>query len=80
MRTTLAALLLATVAAPSAARAGQTIVTQLEFSAISPSNFDWVATLDGYESGEPIGRGETEEEAINDLMDQLGEGRVDVEP
>lgn len=32
---------------------------------------DWCATVDGYEPGDPIGWGATEQDAIADLMDQL---------
>ena len=32
---------------------------------------DWCATVDGYEPGDPIGWGATEQDAIDDLMDQL---------
>ena len=38
---------------------------------IPPRQFDWSATLDGYEPGDPIGRGKTEAEAIADLEGQL---------
>jgi hypothetical protein len=34
-------------------------------------NFDWSATLDGYEPGDPIGHGATEATAIADLQEQL---------
>lgn len=34
-------------------------------------DFDWSATLDGYEPGEPIGWGRTEAEAIADLKEKL---------
>lgn len=34
-------------------------------------SFDWVVTLDGYEPGDPIGYGETEHEALGDLLKQL---------
>jgi len=33
--------------------------------------FDWSATEDGYEPGRPIGYGRTEQEAIDDLKEQL---------
>lgn len=32
-------------------------------------NFDWTAIYEGYEKGDPIGYGETEESAIADLLD-----------
>lgn len=34
---------------------------------------DWSAVTDDYEPGDPIGRGETEQEAINDLLEQLND-------
>jgi hypothetical protein len=36
-------------------------------------NFDWDAVEDNYEPGRPIGRGVTEQEAIDDLLEQLGD-------
>ena len=33
--------------------------------------FDWTATEEGYEPGDPVGRGCTEAEAIADLQEQL---------
>ncbi len=36
-------------------------------------SFDWTAVDDNYEPGQPIGYGETEQDAINDLIDQLQE-------
>jgi len=32
---------------------------------------DWEAYIDGYEPGDPLGLGATEQEAINNLMDAL---------
>jgi len=32
--------------------------------------FDWTAVGDNYEAGDPIGYGETEQEAINNLEEQ----------
>lgn len=40
---------------------------------IGDRSCDWQAVLDGYEPGCPIGRGATEDEAIEDLMWQLSE-------
>lgn len=40
---------------------------------IGDRNCDWQATMDDYEPGCPIGRGRTESEAIEDLMEQMGE-------
>lgn len=36
--------------------------------------FDWHATEVNYEPGRPIGQGETEQEAIDDLIEQLEDG------
>ena len=33
--------------------------------------FDWSATFEGYEPGEPIGYGPTEHEAVADLQEQV---------
>lgn len=35
---------------------------------IPTRQFDWRATLDGYEPGDPIGEGPTEESAVADLL------------
>lgn len=49
------------------------INTHHEFPPIPIRQFDWCATFDGYEPGEPIGWGATEAEAIADLLDNHGE-------
>lgn len=36
-------------------------------------SMDWSAARDGYEPGDPIGYGATEEEAIEDLMERESE-------
>jgi hypothetical protein len=38
---------------------------------IGDRSCDWEATMDNYEEGCPIGRGATEQKAIDDLMWQL---------
>jgi len=38
---------------------------------IPDRNFDYQATFDGYEPGDPIGHGRTVEIAINDLHEEL---------
>ena len=38
---------------------------------------DWQATLDGYEPGDPIGRGLTEHDAIVDLIEQIEDGALE---
>jgi hypothetical protein len=35
--------------------------------------FDWLATTDDYQPGDLIGYGATEQQAIEDLLSQLGE-------
>ena len=32
-------------------------------------NFDWRATFDGYEGGDPCGYGQTEADAVQDLLE-----------
>ena len=49
------------------------IRTEFEYPPIPIRSFDWSATLHGYEPGDPIGRGATEDEAIADLLDQIEE-------
>jgi hypothetical protein len=43
------------------------IVTSHVYPPIPLRQFDWDAVYDGYEPGDPIGHGATEEEAIADL-------------
>lgn len=38
---------------------------------IAPRAFGWIATVGDYDLDDPIGRGATEAEAIEDLIDQL---------
>jgi len=38
---------------------------------IPTDKYDWEAVDDNYEPGEPIGRGATEQEAIDDLLEQI---------
>lgn len=40
---------------------------------IPDRQFDWVAVTDNYEEGHPVGFGATENEAIEDLAEQLTE-------
>jgi hypothetical protein len=47
------------------------ILTSFDHPPIPVRSFDWSAVLDGYEPGEPIGRGATEAEAIADLLEQV---------
>jgi hypothetical protein len=47
------------------------------FSAPIPiRSFDWQAVREGYEPGDLIGEGETERDAINDLLDQEFENEL----
>ena len=46
------------------------INTELAEPPIPSRMFDWTATHEGYEPGDPVGRGCTEAEAIEDLLDQ----------
>ncbi len=47
------------------------IITNFDPPPIARRDFDWSAFTDNYEPGHPVGRGATEAEAIDDLMDQL---------
>jgi hypothetical protein len=44
------------------------IHTSYDFPPIPIRNCDWSATFDGYEPGDPIGTGRTEQAAIADLL------------
>lgn len=46
------------------------IVTSPVFPPIHIRGLDWCAHYDTYEPGCPIGHGATEQEAINDLLEQ----------
>lgn len=49
------------------------IVTHFEYPPIPVRSYDWSAVDDDtYEPGNPIGRGATEQEAVDDLLEQLG--------
>jgi hypothetical protein len=47
------------------------IVTDCWMKPIPSRVFDWSAYLDGYEPGDPVGYGPTEQQAIADLKEQL---------
>lgn len=53
---------------------GRKIITSFDYPPIPFRGCDWSAVFDGYDgsedSGEPIGRGSTEKEAIHDLIEQ----------
>ena len=46
------------------------IITEYIHPPIPIRQFDWSAIRNGYEPGNIIGRGATEKEAINDLLEQ----------
>lgn len=50
---------------------GIKIRTEHVFPPIPDRRFDWSAVTDDYELGCPIGRGPTEQEAIQDLLDEI---------
>lgn len=45
-----------------------TIRTSFIYPPIPSRHFDWIATKEDYEGGDPIGYGQTELEAIADLL------------
>lgn len=45
------------------------IVTKFEYPPIPVRSFDWSAVRDGWDLGEHIGYGRTEDEEIADLLD-----------
>jgi len=47
------------------------INTEWVYPPIPNRNYDWAATLEGYESGDYIGYGPTEEKAKENLIEQL---------
>ena len=47
------------------------IKTEYWAKPIPPRQFDWIAVDDNYEPGGPIGHGRTEQEAIDDLKEQV---------
>ena len=47
------------------------ILTNFVNPPIPVRNFDWQATQDGYDEGDPVGYGSTESEAVADLQGQL---------
>jgi hypothetical protein len=49
------------------------IITNFDYPPIPVRCCDWSAVTDNYEGGDPIGRGETEQEAIAELIVQLDE-------
>lgn len=53
----------------------QRICTEYWEKPIPLRQFDWTATFDGYDAGDPVGHGETKEEAIANLMADADDGR-----
>mgnify|MGYP003422038161 CR=1 FL=1 len=49
---------------------GKRVLVCLELPPIQARQFDYVATFDGYEPGDPIGRGATAVDAVKDLKEQ----------
>ena len=47
------------------------IITTLIEPPIGYKGWDWQAVEDGYDEGDRVGYGATEQAAINDLLDQL---------
>lgn len=50
-----------------------TINLQYVHPPIPDRDYDWCATLDGYDMGDPIGQGMYPTEAIADLLEQVEE-------
>jgi len=46
------------------------IITENEYPPIPDRNYDWVAYRENSDEDGPQGRGKTEQEAINDLIEQ----------
>lgn len=49
------------------------IVTKYDPPPIPFRDCDWPATFEGWDLGDPIGHGLTEQDAIDDLMQEAGE-------
>ena len=49
---------------------GRTVRTSFVYPPIPYRGADWSATFDGYEPGDLVGIGVTEQAAINDLLEQ----------
>lgn len=48
------------------------IITSFWIKPIPTNKLDWSAVLESYEGGDPIGHGATKQEAIADLLEQIG--------
>jgi hypothetical protein len=51
------------------------IITKHVFPPVPVRQFDWAAVFDGYEPGEHVGYGRTEQDAIADLVEQWEDDR-----
>jgi hypothetical protein len=49
------------------------IITTFDYPPIPIRNYDWSAVREGYDEGDLIGHGKTEQEAIDDLVCQENE-------
>jgi hypothetical protein len=47
------------------------IVTRYDQLPIETRSFDWTATMDNYQAGDPVGKGQSEKDAIGDLLAQV---------
>jgi hypothetical protein len=47
------------------------IVTRYDRLPIEERSFDWTATMDSYQAGDPVGKGDTEKAAVADLLVQV---------
>lgn len=52
------------------------IITQQINPPIPMTKFDWCAVFDNYEPADPQGWGETQDQAIEDLMEQQFKGEI----
>jgi hypothetical protein len=47
------------------------VVTKYDPPPIPIRNHDWTATFEDYDLGDPTGTGATEQDAVNDLIEQV---------
>ena len=45
------------------------IITEFVYPPIPIRRYDWSAVREGYDEGDPVGWGRTEQEAINELLE-----------
>ena len=50
---------------------GHVVITEHVYPPIPSRTTDWSAVTDNYEPGAPMGWGRTEQDAIDDLLEQL---------